>query len=148
MLFWRCVVNTTPCFTKVLLWNNYFACLALYLIPPSPKNSVNTLQILVYTSIFCHSSWLRLFKNSMFQSSTHIIYFTRIKTMFYCWYCKYKRYKYMYMLSTNAIITNCDISVNVSWVTEPKNKNSKKKSRSLLVFIFWMLPFFFEMQKL
>lgn len=41
----------------------------------------------------------------------------------------------MYMLSTNAIITNCDISVHVSWVTEPKNKNSKKISIIVGVYI-------------
>lgn len=41
----------------------------------------------------------------------------------------------MYMLSTNAIITNCDISVHVSWVPEPKNKNSKKISIIVGVYI-------------
>lgn len=46
--------------------------------------------------------------------------------MFYCWYCKYKRYKYMYMLFINVIIINCDISVYVLWVIELKNKNLKK----------------------
>lgn len=82
----------------------------------------------------------------MFQSFTHIIYLHESK-LFYCWYCKYIRYKYMYMLSTNAIITNCDISVHVSWVTEPKNKNSKKKNLNHCWCLFWLLPFL-NIQKL
>lgn len=52
----------------------------------------------------------------------------------------------MYMLSTNAIITNCDISVHVSWVTEPKNKNSKKIS--IIVGVYILNAAFFKTQKL